>query len=61
MKCSELIKLLKQNGCYKESEGANHENWYSPKTDRIFQVSRHGSQDVKKGTLNRILKDAGIR
>jgi predicted RNA binding protein YcfA (HicA-like mRNA interferase family) len=61
MKCSELKKILQQNGCYKENEGRKHENWYSPKTGKIFQVGRHGSQDVKKGTLNRILTDAGIK
>ncbi|MCL1829238.1 MAG: type II toxin-antitoxin system HicA family toxin [Oscillospiraceae bacterium] len=61
MKCSELKKILRQYGCYKDSEGSNHENWYSPKTNRVFQVGRHDSQDVKKGTLNRIFKDAGLK
>jgi len=61
MKCSELKKILKQHGCYKADEGARHENWYSPKTSKTFQVGRHGTQDVKKGTLNRILKDAGVK
>jgi predicted RNA binding protein YcfA (HicA-like mRNA interferase family) len=61
MKYSELKKMLKQNGCYKESEGSRHENWYSPKSDKIFQVGRHNTQDVKKGTLNRILSDAGLK
>jgi len=61
MKYSELKKLLKQYGCYKISEGRNHEMWYSPITDKIFQIGRHGSQDVKKGILNKILKDAGLK
>ena len=61
MKYSELKKLLRQNGCYKLSEGARHENWCSPKTGKIFQVGRHDTQDAKKGTLNRILKDAGLK
>jgi predicted RNA binding protein YcfA (HicA-like mRNA interferase family) len=61
MKYSELKKYLTKNGCYKQSEGTRHENWYSPVTDKIFQVGRHHSEDVKKGTLDRILKTAGIK
>ena len=61
MKHSELKKFLRQNGCYKQSEGTRHENWYSPKTNKIFQVGRHDTQDVKKGTLSKILKDAGLK
>ena len=61
LKCSELKKTLAKHGCYKDSEGRSHENWYSPITNNVFQVGRHDSQDVKKGTLNRILKDAGLK
>ena len=61
MKCSELKKLLKKNGCFKLSEGTRHENWFSPVTNKIFQVGRHNTLDVKMGTLGRILKDAGIK
>ena len=61
MRVSELKFLLKKNGCYKISEGARHEHWYSPITNKIFQVSRHNTEDVKKGTLHRILTDAGLK
>ena len=61
MKYSELKNLLKKSGCYKQSEGSRHENWYNPKTKNIFQVGRHNTEDVKKGLLNKILKDAGLK
>ena len=61
MKYSELKNLLKKSGCYKQSEGTRHENWYSPITDKLFQVGRHNTEDVKKGILSKILKDAGIK
>ena len=61
MKYSELKSILKSNGCFVKSEGARHENWYSPITNKVFQVGRHNTEDVKKGILNRILKDAGIK
>jgi len=61
MKFSELKKILRDSGCYKHSEGARHENWFSPITNRMFQVGRHNTEDVKKGLLSRILKDAGLK
>ena len=61
MKYSELKKLLIKNGCLKESEGTNHEIWFSPITGKTFPVGRHDSEDVKKGIYNAILKQAGIK
>jgi predicted RNA binding protein YcfA (HicA-like mRNA interferase family) len=61
VKYSELKKLLQQNGCYKESEGSNHEIWYSPINNKKFQVGRHNGEDVRKGTYHAILKQAGIK
>lgn len=61
MRTKELVKLLRSAGCYKKREGANHEIWYSPITGATFQVGRHGSEEVPTGTVNRILKDAGLK
>ena len=61
MKYSELKKLLKKHGCYKSDEGSNHEKWFSPINSKTFQVGRHNSEDVRKGTCHAILKQAGIK
>lgn len=61
MKGSEIIKMIKKAGCYKIREGANHEIWFSPLTGKTFTVPRHYTQDVKTGTANSILKDAGLK
>lgn len=61
MKTSELTKELKEIGCYIIRHGSNHDIWYSPITDKQFPVPRHPSQDVKKGTLNKIKKDVGLK
>ncbi|MDR2559816.1 MAG: type II toxin-antitoxin system HicA family toxin [Oscillospiraceae bacterium] len=61
IKFSELKKLLKKHGCRFHSEGGKHEEWYSPITDCYFYVGRHNSEDCKKGTLNSILKKAGLK
>lgn len=60
MKVSELVKLLQKAGCYKTREGANHEIWYSPITNKKFQVPRHHAQELKTGTEQNIRKSAGI-
>lgn len=60
MKQSELKRRLTANGCYKIDEGANHEKWFSPKTNKVFVVGRHNSEEVRTKTLHTILKAAGI-
>jgi predicted RNA binding protein YcfA (HicA-like mRNA interferase family) len=61
MKYSELKKLLRNSGCEIHREGKRHEIWYSPKTDKYFSVGRHDKQEVANGTLNSILKEAGLK
>ena len=61
MKYSELKKKLMREGCYKAEEGSRHELWFSPKTNKMFPVGRHNSEDVPKGTLNSILKQSGLK
>lgn len=53
--------ILKDAGCYKESEGKRHERWYSPSTGKYFPVSRHDREEVPPGTLKSIKKDAGLK
>lgn len=60
MKTSELLKILKKNGCYIIRSGSRHNIWYSPLSKKQFAVPRH-KDDVKIGTLNNILKDAGLK
>ena len=60
MKYSELEKLIKQAGCYKLKEGANHTIWYSPITGQKFPVGRHRTEDVPTRTLKSIKRAAGI-
>ena len=62
MKYRELEKILKKAGCYNTGKLLNgHPKWYSPKTGKAFKMSHHGSEEVKNGTLNSILKDAGLK
>lgn len=61
MKTSELTKKLKKAGCYLLEHGANHDVWCSPITGKEFIVPRHSSQEIKTGTANSIMKDAGLK
>lgn len=61
MKVSEMKKLLARYGCYKEKEGANHEIWFSPITNKHFTIPRHNSKELPRGTEQNIRKDAGIK
>lgn len=62
MKYSELHRKLRKAGCYPTGNNqSGHPEWYSPTTNRYFVTSHHEAQEVKKGTLNSILRDAGIK
>lgn len=60
MKKGELIKILKNSGCYFYREGGNHEIWFSPITKKNFAIPRH-AKEIATGTKNKIMKDAGLK
>lgn len=61
MKYSELERMLRKAGCWIVEEGGRHTLWYSPITGKTFPVPRHKSQEGKPGTVNKILKVAGLK
>lgn len=63
MKISELRRLLEKNGWYIDRNGANHDMYRHPDkpAEPSIAVSRHMSQELKKGTENSILKKAGLK
>ena len=56
MKRSELIKRLREAGCFLSRQGANHEKWTNPVTGKSQFVPRH-AKEVATGTAKAILKD----
>ena len=60
MKTSELLKLLKSHGIVFVKHGRNHDIYYSPITGIQFPIPRHKGE-VKKGTCDIILKQAGLK
>lgn len=59
-KWEELKREFKKAGCRFESEGKNHEWWYSPITNEKFQMGRHNNQEVPIGTEKTLRKQAGV-
>lgn len=60
MKTSELLKLLKKGNCKLIRNGSRHDVWYSEVTGKQFTVPRHKAE-IPVGTLNNILRDAGLK
>lgn len=56
----ELIKLLKDAGFTLDHHGKRHDIYRNPSTRVKIAVERHG-KDIATGTLNKILKDAGLK
>ncbi len=61
MKYRELTKRLRELGCEFVRNGAgSHRIWWNPANDRYTTIPDWGSQDLKTGTLRRILADLGV-
>ncbi|MBR6250114.1 MAG: type II toxin-antitoxin system HicA family toxin [Bacteroidales bacterium] len=60
MKYSEFYKLLESHG-WVISKGKRHYKYVKPGVNHFIPVGRHQSQEIPKGTLERMLKDAGLK
>lgn len=63
-KCSEILRLLmnNKNQWYIERKGkGSHLILKHPTIKKTIVFPNHGSAEMAKGTLDRILKDAGLK
>lgn len=60
MKPKDLIKLLEQNGFVQINSNGSHRKLYNVETKKTVIVPFH-NKDLKKGTEQGILKDAGLK
>lgn len=60
MKVKEILKLLKADGWIEETQKGSHLQLKHPKKPGKVTVPVHGG-DIPKGTLNSILKQAGLK
>ena len=61
MKVREVIKLIKADGWYLDRTRGDHRQFKHPTRPGLVTVSGKLSQDVPPGTLNSILKQAGLK
>ncbi len=61
MTAREVIKMLKLNGWYEVRQSGSHKIFKHPDNPNNVSVPVHSGKDIPKGTLNGILKTAGIK
>lgn len=61
MKVRELIKLLEEDGWYQVRMRGSHRQFHHPSKPGTVTVSGKLSVDIPPGTLNSILKQAGLK
>ena len=59
LKPKELIKKLEKIGFIKDRQSGSHVVFYHPTTGKRAIVPHH-LKEIKRGTLNSLLKEAGI-
>ena len=60
MKVREVIKLIEADGWRFARQAASHKIYKHPVKKGIVVIPEHGG-DIPKGTLNAILKQAGLK
>lgn len=61
MKYNELLRLLKQHGWYELRQSGSHIVMKHSEKEYTVTIPNHGSHEVKKGLLQAILKQTGIK
>lgn len=61
MTFKELDKLLKSNGWFPVRSKGSHVQYQHKEYPNTIAVPNHSGKDIKKGTLNSILKQAGLK
>jgi predicted RNA binding protein YcfA (HicA-like mRNA interferase family) len=61
MKVREVIRLLKADGWFLVAQRGSHQQWKHPAKQGRVTVAGKDSDDLAPGTLNSILKQAGLK
>jgi predicted RNA binding protein YcfA (HicA-like mRNA interferase family) len=61
MKVSEMLRMLKDDGWYLVVTAGSHRQFKHPRKSGRVTVSGKESHDIAPGTLNSILKQAGLK
>lgn len=59
MKFREIVKIIKKDGWYEVRQVGSHHQYKHPTKKGLVTIPEHGG-DLKKGTADSILKQAGL-
>lgn len=61
LKPAQVIRKLRKAGfVFDRHAKGSHEIWYNPQTSRHTVVPNHPGRDIPKGTLQAVIKAAGL-
>lgn len=60
MKWNELRRIAEQKGWYLWRAGAKHDIYRHKDKDFSIQIGRHGKEEIKNGTFNKLKKQIGF-
>jgi predicted RNA binding protein YcfA (HicA-like mRNA interferase family) len=60
MKWKELIKIATEHGYQLKAHGKKHDFYVHKETGERLLVERHGSQEIRKGLMNKLKKQLGF-
>ena len=61
MKIRDIIKLLEQDGWFVVAIKGSHQQFKHPRKPGRVTIAGHPGDDLAPGTLNSVLKQAGLR
>lgn len=61
MKAAQVVKLIEKQGWYEIRQRGSHRIFKHDENPDIITVPDHGKDDLKPGTLNSILRTAGLK
>ena len=60
-KCSEVLRVLLRHGWYAERQSGSHVILKHPDRKEFISFPNHGTAELGKGLMKKILKKAGLR
>ncbi len=61
MKIRDLLKLIEEDGWQQVAQKGSHRQFKHPVKPGRVTIAGHLSQEIDRGTLNSILKQAGLK
>lgn len=61
MKIREVIALIEADGWYLVRTRGSHRHYKHPQKPGLVTIAGHPSVEIPKGTLNSVLKQAGLK